>query len=58
MPRMGGPETLVELQKIRPDIKVIISSGYDETETLLLFRGYSVCGLIQKPYTTKRLMEK
>ncbi|MCP4687153.1 MAG: response regulator [Desulfobacterales bacterium] len=34
MPRLNGWETLTELRKIRPDIPVILASGYDETQVM------------------------
>jgi len=58
MPGMSGQEALPELRKIRPGIKVVISSGYNEAETMTLFKGHSVAGFIQKPYTSRRLAEK
>ena len=58
MPGMSGQETLPELRKLRPAIKVLISSGYNEAETMVLFRGHPVSGFIQKPYTALRLAER
>jgi PAS domain S-box-containing protein len=58
MPAMGGDEALPELRKIRPDVKVMVSSGYSEAETMALFRGQVVSGFVQKPYTSTRLAEK
>jgi two-component system, cell cycle sensor histidine kinase and response regulator CckA len=58
MPHMNGEETLPELRKIRPEARVIISSGYSEAETMALFRGQQVSGFIQKPYTSTGLGEK
>ena len=58
MPRMGGDEALPELRKIRPEIKVLVSSGYSESETMTLFKGQRVSGFIQKPYTGADLAEK
>jgi PAS domain S-box-containing protein len=58
MPQMSGQEALPQLRTIRPQIKVIVSSGYSETEVLSLFRGQRVSGFIQKPYTPKGLAEK
>jgi PAS domain S-box-containing protein len=57
MPNMSGEETLPELRKIRPDVKVLVSSGYSEAESLALFRGQRVSGFIQKPYTAVRLAD-
>jgi PAS domain S-box-containing protein len=58
MPGMSGEEALPELRKIRPGIKVVISSGYNEAETMTLFKGQRVSGFIQKPYTPTTLAEK
>ncbi len=51
MPGMNGQETLRELRKIRPDVEVIVSSGYSEEESRRLFTGQAISGFIQKPYT-------
>ena len=55
MPGMSGLETLPELRRIKPDLAVIISSGYGEEETMRLFAGQQVSGFVQKPYTSARL---
>src|SRR5262249_13378882 len=57
MPVMSGEETFRELQKIRPDVKVILSSGFNETEAIRRFTGKGLAGFIQKPYTFGRLAE-
>ncbi len=58
MPGMSGEEVLPELQKIRADVPVIVSSGYSEPEALRLFAGARVAGFIQKPYTTRQVAQK
>ena len=58
MPHMSGEEVLPELQKLRPDVKVMVSSGYSESEALSRFQGQQVAGFIQKPYTSNGLAEK
>ncbi len=57
MPGMSGEETLSELRKIRPEVKVFISSGYSESEAMAKFRGQRLVGFIQKPYTSVSLAE-
>src|SRR5262249_51884166 len=57
MPVMSGEEAFRELQMIRADIKVILSSGYNEVEAIGHFTGNGLAGLIQKPYTSVRLAE-
>jgi len=34
MPLMGGEETFRELKTIRPDVRVVLSSGYNEVEAV------------------------
>jgi two-component system, cell cycle sensor histidine kinase and response regulator CckA len=58
MPGMSGEEVLPELRKLRPEMKVFVSSGYSEAEAMALFRGQRVAGFLQKPYTAGALAEK
>jgi PAS domain S-box-containing protein len=55
MPVMGGEECWSELRAIRPDIRVILSSGYNEADAFQRFSGKGLSGFIQKPYTATRL---
>ncbi len=36
-------------------MKILVSSGYSEEETLRLFNGQNVSGFVQKSYTAKGL---
>jgi PAS domain S-box-containing protein len=58
MPHMSGEEALPELRKIRPEVKVVVSSGYSESEAMPLFDGQRVSGFVQKPYTSKAIADK
>jgi CheY-like chemotaxis protein len=51
MPGMSGLETLAELRKVDGRVPVVLSSGYNEMETMRLFAGMDVAGFVQKPYT-------
>lgn len=55
MPEMGGEETLQELRKLRSDIRVILSSGYNEQDVMQRFVGKGIAGFIHKPYTVENL---
>jgi CheY-like chemotaxis protein len=55
MPGMSGHETLARLRAVQPGLKVIVSSGYSETEALSQFEGATLSGFIQKPYTIHAL---
>jgi CheY-like chemotaxis protein len=50
MPHMDGEQCFRELRKMNPDVKVIISSGYNEQEVTQKFVGKGLAGFIQKPY--------
>lgn len=56
MPRMSGVEALRELRAIRPDAKVLISSGYSETEAVNRFDSEIPDGFIHKPYRAAQLL--
>jgi two-component system, cell cycle sensor histidine kinase and response regulator CckA len=58
MPVMNGEETLRHLQLVNPNVKVLLSSGYNEVEAVQRFAGKGLAGFIQKPYTAAGLAEK
>ena len=57
MPVMSGEEALVRLKSIRPDIRVVLSSGYNEADATRRFTGKGLAGFVQKPYTAACLAE-
>ena len=57
MPHMGGEEAFSELRRIRDDVRVILSSGYNEQEATNRFAGKGLAGFIQKPYPPMKLAE-
>jgi len=58
MPVMSGEEALVHLKRLRPDVPVVLSSGYEEAEATRRFTGKGLAGFVQKPYTAAGLAEK
>jgi PAS domain S-box-containing protein len=58
MPVMNGEETFRLLKIISPDVRVILSSGYNEIEAVRRFTGKGLTGFIQKPYSSTALAEK
>jgi PAS domain S-box-containing protein len=58
MPVMGGEETFRALKTINPDVRVILSSGYNEAEAVRRFTGKGLAGFLQKPYSAATLTEK
>ena len=57
MPQMGGEQCYRELRKLNPNVKVIISSGYNEYEVTQRFIGKGIAGFMQKPYKLSVLRE-
>ncbi|MBL4774560.1 MAG: response regulator [Mariprofundus sp.] len=58
MPRMGGEACFRELRRIQSDVRVILSSGYNEQDATSHFAGKGLAGFIQKPYSPDQLTEK
>jgi len=58
MPVMSGEEALRHLKEIRSDVRVILSSGYDEANAVQRLAGDGSVAFIQKPYTPAALAEK
>jgi len=58
MPDMSGEEVFRAIRTIRPEVRVILSSGYNEQETIRQFQGRGLAGFIQKPYQPMKLIEK
>jgi CheY-like chemotaxis protein len=57
MPRMDGRQAFQEIRKIAPAMPVILTSGYNEQESIQHFIGRGLAGFLQKPYTLKALGE-
>ena len=58
MPNMDGICSFYEMKRIRPDVRVILSSGYSEQSVLERFAGDRPAGFIQKPYHVRDLQAK
>jgi CheY-like chemotaxis protein len=55
MPRMDGAETFNALRKIRPDVRVILATGYSDSEAAQRFPKGTLAGVIEKPYQLQLL---
>ena len=57
MPKLGGGETFDRIKKMKPEIKVLLSSGYsiNGQATEILNRGCN--GFIQKPFNLQNLSQ-
>ncbi len=52
---LGGRDTVRELQKLDPDVKAIVASGYVDDSILADPGGAGFCGVLTKPYTIDEL---
>jgi len=57
MPVMNGEESLKRLKSIKPDVPVLLSSGFSETEAARRFQSTGPATFLQKPYTAQHLAE-
>lgn len=58
MPGMSGEEVLREIRAINPAARVLLSSGYSESEANQRFSSHRADGFVQKPYTANELVQK
>jgi len=58
MPHLGGVEVFRELRRIRPDLKVILMSGYNEEDATSVFAGKGLTGFLQKPFSLKDMQAR
>ncbi len=55
---MGGKESIGQLRKIDPKVKVIVSSGYSNDPIMGQFEKYGFDEVLPKPFTLHQLTEK
>jgi DNA-binding response OmpR family regulator len=58
MPHLDGEACYRELRQLKPGVKVILSSGYNEQDIVTRFTGKGLAGFVQKPYTSEELLAK
>ncbi len=55
LPGMSGLQTFHELQRIDPDVPIVLMSGYEENRACESFPEFGVAGFIGKPTDTQNL---
>lgn len=58
MPDLGGGAVFDHLKAVKPDVKILLSTGYSITGEAEEIMARGCAGFIQKPYTMKKLSEK
>lgn len=51
MPGMDGEETLMKLRLLKPDLPVLLSTGYQDERQERILERFSKVGVISKPFT-------
>lgn len=50
MPHMDGQETFRQLRLLRPEVKILLMSGFNQQEAVSPFTGKGLAGFVQKPF--------
>ncbi|PKO15357.1 hypothetical protein CVU37_13085 [candidate division BRC1 bacterium HGW-BRC1-1] len=56
MPHLNGEQTFVRLRELNPTVSVLITSGYDEQESIQRFSQSDIAGFIHKPFRANDLL--
>ena len=57
MPQMSGEQVFHELRQIRPDVRIILCSGYSEASATSHFARHELAGFLHKPFTPSELRD-
>jgi CheY-like chemotaxis protein/two-component sensor histidine kinase len=52
---LGGRDTLPQIRAVRPDVRVLATSGYADDPVLANYREYGFDGVLPKPFTLAEL---
>ncbi|HTP60300.1 MAG TPA: response regulator, partial [Spirochaetia bacterium] len=55
MPSMDGEEVFQEMRKLAPEMKIVLSSGFNQQTVTQQWAGKDLAGFIQKPYNLSTL---
>jgi two-component system, cell cycle sensor histidine kinase and response regulator CckA len=58
LPDESGAATFNKIRKIDPDARVILSTGYNETQEVFELMDLGCQGMLQKPFSMEKLFEK
>ncbi len=57
MPDLNGEQVARQLKEIDPGVRILLCSGFPESEVTGRFQGIGLAGFIQKPFRSPKLME-
>jgi CheY-like chemotaxis protein len=55
---MDGWEVVQQIRALRPDVPILLMSGYTEQELIGRFAGVGVSGFLQKPFRPDDLINR
>ena len=58
MPHMDGEEAFRQITALRPDVRVLLMSGFNEQDAVARFAGKGLAGFLQKPFALPELRNK
>ena len=58
MPKLSGEEVFRQIKAARPEVPVILCSGYTQEDVARQFAGVELDGFIEKPFTPSQLIDK
>ena len=58
MPHHDGVQAFSLMRRVRPEVKVILMSGFNEQDAIANFTGKGLAGFLQKPYDLATLTER
>jgi PAS domain S-box-containing protein len=57
MPHLDGEETFRQMRMLNPNVRVILTSGFNQQEAVNRFTGKGLAGFIQKPFELGSLIQ-
>jgi PAS domain S-box-containing protein len=58
MPHLDGAEAFARMRLLRPDVRVVLMSGFSEHDATITFAGKGLAGFLQKPFELAHLRDK
>ena len=56
MPKLSGEQAFLEMRKQRPDARIVLTSGYNESEAVGRLSASGVTAFLQKPFELEQLL--
>lgn len=56
MPKLSGEQAFVEMRKLKPNARIVLTSGYNESEAVGRLSASGVTAFLQKPFELEQLL--